>query len=189
MLPDNRISSTDVIAPFLTPKRNPTDLLIDYEIGGVDIQDTSQGLDTYLWSCSYEQGWVVLNNPVEKTEWRQVSGVTEISFAFDQNMRPIIAYVSSGQTYLNWYDSASGDYVTTAYGSSTKSPRLSLDDNREALTGTSDVIFAYVKDDQVFYRQQRDRFQVEYLVGDLPDGLKLVQVGMSRKYRFQFKMY
>lgn len=41
----------------------------------------------------------------------------------------------------------------------------------------------------VWYRQQRDRYEIEYFVGEVPDGLTLVQVGMNKKYRFQFKVY
>ena len=64
MLPDNKISSEAVPSSFLTPDRNPTNLLIDYEFGGVDIRDTSQGLNKYLWQCNYEDGWIVLSNTV-----------------------------------------------------------------------------------------------------------------------------
>ena len=41
----------------------------------------------------------------------------------------------------------------------------------------------------VWYRQQRDRYEIEYFVGEVPDELTLVQVGMNKKYRFQFKVY
>lgn len=189
MLPENKISSEAVASSFLTPDRNPTNLLIDYELGGVDIRDTSQGLNKYLWQCNYEDGWVVLDNTVKKINWLQVPNISELSLSFDFNMNPLIAYVAGDRTYLNWFDSSAQGFVTTPYGSEVTSPQISLDDNRTDFSQSSDVIFAYVKDYKVWYRQQRDRYEIEYFVGEVPDGLTLVQVGMNKKYRFQFKVY
>lgn len=142
-----------------------------------------------MWECYYKDRWIILKNSQEEVQWLQVDGVTEVGLAFDLNMNPNICYVAGGQTYLHWYDTSIQDFTTTSFGIDTKSPQITLDDNRLELSTSSDVIFAYVRGSSVYYRQQRDRYTVEYYVGEVPEDLTLVQIGMNSKYRFQFKIY
>ena len=187
MLPGNKISSFRSKLTFLTPDKT-AESINDFELGGIDIRDTSQGL-VYLWECFYEQGWIVLKNSVNEIKWLQIPNVSKVGLAFDSNMQPVVTYVSGGETFLNWYDSSVQRYITTSYGIDNTSPQISLDDLRPVTSSTSDVIFSYVRDFKVYYRQQRDRYDIEYFVGDVPEGLTLVQIGMTKNYRFQFKIY
>lgn len=188
MLPNNEISSTSVEGIFLLPNKQP-DEVIDYEFGGISIQDTSQGLNVFVWECFYKDRWITLRSPNEEVKWLQIDGVTHVGLAFDFNMNPNICYVVNGETFLRWYDTSIQGFRTTSFGSSIKSPQISLDDHREEFSGSSDIIFAYVRNGSVYYRQQRDRYNIERYVGEVPDDLTLIQIGMNRKYRFQFKIY
>jgi hypothetical protein len=51
----------------------------------------------------------------------------------------------------------------------------------------SDVIFGYVVAGVLHWRQQRDRYLVEYTAGACA-GFRLLTIGMSVNGRFQFKM-
>jgi hypothetical protein len=48
------------------------------------------------------------------------------------------------------------------------------------------VIFAYIRGDALYYRQQRDRYQQERLLaGSVPGALN--KIGMNAENRFQFE--
>ncbi len=119
--------------------------------------------------------------------WLTVPYMTEISFSFDVNMQPVVAFVASGQSYLNWYDSSVNDYITTSLGADITTPRVALDDKRYVATNgyqLSDVILAYIRAGNLYYRQQRDRYGVERL---LATNIKpLIRIGFNRGLRFQW---
>lgn len=124
---------------------------------------------------------------VQEFVWVTVPYMTEISFSFDANMQPTVAYVASGQAYLNWYDSIEATYVTTELADGVTTPRVSLDDKRFLGSNAyqvSDVILAYVRAGNLYYLQQRDRYTIERLLktGVTP----LIKIGFSRGLRLQF---
>ena len=193
MLPDNTLSSTAIFGGFLIPDK--TDSMIDYERGGVDLLDTSQGLQVKFWLCFYEKNWIKLQSGDITHNIIYVENVKHLSLAFDFNMRPTITYtveITEGdtkyqETYLYWYDTSQKNQITTKYGRDYKTPQLSLDDHRLEQSSNADIIFAYIKDNNLYYRQQRDRFLKEYLLSEsLDENLQLRQIGMSTKNRFQF---
>jgi len=181
MIPNNQLSSKSVYANFFTPVR--VDDLIDYEWAGVDIYDASQGMQAKLWTCFYESGVIKVKNDVVEHSLLTVSNVNALSFAFDLNMRPIITYVVNNEVFLWWFDSSVGDQVTTNFGSEFKTPQLALDEHRNQFSSNADVIFAYIKGSHLYVRIQRDRYQIEY---DLGDGQALIQIGMMENNRFGF---
>jgi len=117
-------------------------------------------------------------------------------------MRPAIAYVEDGTPKLNWYDTTIPGQTTTSYPGIV-TPRVSLDDKRMLQSQISDVIFAYIRSEggqnRIFYRQQRDRYTIEYdptedldpatraeyraMVDESPG---LIKIGMNRQLRMQF---
>ena len=184
MLPENRLSSRPIFGGFLVPEK--ADPLIDFEWGGVDLLNTSQGLSVYIWKCFYRNGWICIENDIVQHQLIQVEDVKHLSLAFDFNMHPTIAYSTSVSSFLSWYDTAQGKQITTEYGAEIITPQLSLDDHRLHQSNNADIIFAYVKANKLFYRQQRDRFLTEYLLAENLDGATLRQIGMTTKNRFQF---
>ncbi|WP_173911037.1 hypothetical protein [Acinetobacter sp. Marseille-Q1618] len=161
------------------------DPLIDYEWGGVDLLDTSQGLQVKIWTCFYDGNWICVQSGDILHRLIQVEHVTALSLAFDFNMHPTIAYISDFKMYLYWYDTAQGKQITTEYGLDYLNPQLSLDDHRLHQSGNADIIFAYLKNGNLYYRQQRDRFLIERLLQQDIE-VELKQIGMNNKNRFQF---
>lgn len=192
-LPLNILSSISVPARFSGARAGATSKTIDYEDGGVAIQDASKGLLYQRWRARlFNSGKVDAHVVLDAREvpefvWLTVPYMTEISFSFDANMRPVIAYVANGQAYLNWYDSVPNDYVTTALDAGVITPRVSLDDKRDIASNgyqLSDVILGYVRGGNLYYRQQRDRYTIERL---LTTNVKpLIRIGFNRGLRFQF---
>ncbi|WP_312056811.1 hypothetical protein [Acinetobacter courvalinii] len=181
MLPDNELSTNSVYASFMVPTR--VDPLIDYEWGGNDLNDESGGIQSKLWTGYYENGVIKIKAEGVQHDLLAVAGVTALSFAFDLNMRPAVTYIVADVVYLWWFDTSSGSYTTTNFGSEIITPQLSFDDHRELFSLNSDIIFAYIKNGRLCIRIQRDRYQVEY---DLGAGQALIQIGMMRNYRFGF---
>lgn len=179
-----QISEIPINSAFLVPIRNQ---LIDFEWGGVEIQNSSQGLMSKLWKCFYENGQIKVTNGDSVHPLISAENVTALGLAFDFNMRPQITYVTNGKTYLWWYDPSASKQITTEYGAEFISPQLSLDDHRLHQSANADIIFAYVKNAKLCFRQQRDRYQIEYILGDAKNQ-KLTQIGMSKNYRFQFRL-
>lgn len=191
MIPDNSLSAVELIAPLLSPDSSAVSPLIDYELGGVAINDVSQGLQVRPWRCFVEGSTVSLqaDSDTPTTIFTQ-AGIETISFTFDQLMRPAFTYVVASEVFLRWYDSLVAAYVTTSFGSAIRDPRLALDDKRRTQYAlSSDIIFAYLRADTLCYRQQRDRFLIEYVLEvGLGPSVRLKNIGMSRGLRLQFEL-
>ncbi|WP_444919320.1 hypothetical protein ACJJID_00295 (plasmid) [Microbulbifer sp. CnH-101-G] len=187
-LPENTLSSQPVASPFIGGAALPVRAITDYQRGGVAIQDPSRGLNFQTWRARVmEDGKAIVLDAQQVAASTFITGnnITEVSLAFDQNMRPVIAYVEAGTAKLYWYDSSQGAQVTTSWPG-VITPRVSLDDKRSTQGGTNDVIFAYLKSGNLYHRQQRDRYGSEYLLASNVNSPGLVKVGMSRNFRFQF---
>ena len=190
MMPENTLSSSAIFSAFLVPDK--AEPLVDFEWGGVDLLDSSQGLMVKIWKCFYHEGWICITDDVATHQVIQIANVKHVSLAFDFNMHPTIAYVVENEdktrsAYLYWYDTAQAAQITTTYGATYHFPQLSLDDHRLHQSANADIIFAYIKNNNLYYRQQRDRFLIEYLLeSGLSEDVELRQIGMNTKNRFQF---
>lgn len=186
MIPDNILSSKPLPSNLLVPLR--TSLLEDYEWGGVNINDSSQGLKVVIWKCFYDEDTsFICIKKIDSEEIfpiLEVSSVTSLGLSFDQNMRVQLTYIENGMSKLYWYD----PYISKATILEFPNCRnicLSLDDNRSTQTSVCDIIVAYQKDTKLYYRQQRDRYNIEYVL-DSEVGGNLWQIGMNSGNRFQF---
>lgn len=196
MLPSNTPATFPMPGLFLSPEDRVPSALLDYERGGVAISDPSLGLDVQDWMCWYEE-LEVRASPVDgaRTTLFTRVGVNYLSFAFDQNMRPVVAFTQDTTTYLWWYDGTVGAYVFTDFGSALITPRVALDDRRSAFLSSSDVIFAYIRFDvstgsyALCYRQQRDRYTAERVLRTgLSERTRIKNIGMSVNLRLQFEL-
>lgn len=185
MLPDNELSTHPVAASFLVPYRQYE--LVDYEWGGIDLADTSKGMQVKIWTCNYVENQIIISDGLISHTVLNVENVTALSFAFDLSMQPVVTYVVNGETYLNWYDTAVSQRVTTKFGADYITPQLSLDEHRAFQSTNADVIFAYLRQGILRTRLQRDRYQIEHDLSEAKNQ-KLTQIGMSKNYRFQFRL-
>lgn len=192
-MPDGVLSTTSKPATFFGARNYPISKIVDYEDAGIAINDASRGLLYQRWRAlllnpGEPDSYVQLDAPeVPAFTLVELPGLTEISIAFDQLMRPTLAYVQEGTAYLRWYDSAASAYVTDTIGADVTTPRVTMDDKRFLATEgyqTNDVILAYVRGGNLYYRQQRDRFLIERL---LKTGVNpLIKIGFNRGLRLQF---
>jgi len=184
---DGEIVSYNVPQRYLGARDNPIFLDKDMETGGQGIQNPSSGLTVQPWTTviSEDKTQIITSAPlVSDTVLYTGSNITEVSLTFDQLMNPTFCFVEEGSTKLRWYDTSAGQMVTTDYGTTYISPKVSLDDKFDN-TGINDVIFAYIRDNILYYRLQRDRYEIEYQVSSSPVR-RIQKIGMTAGYRFQF---
>lgn len=187
-LPDDVLSATPVNAAFSGARALPVTRTVDYEDGGIAIQDPSRGSQYQRWRGRLLGENIILDAPeVEPFVALSGPGITEISFTFDQNMNPAVAFVQDGVAKLWWFDSVPGQQVITELAVDVITPRVILDDKRFTQTSNSDIILAYVRDGTLYYRQQRDRFTIERLL-DAGPHVGLVKIGFNVQLRLQFLM-
>lgn len=193
-LPGNALSPVAVPSSLLHPDTlGRPSLLMDYELGGIGLQDPSQGLQVQPWRFRVDGSQIKVGPHPYTTESTLLTavGVTAVSGSFDQNMNPMVAYVLSATARLYWYDSVPASYVTVLLGADVKSPMLTLDDKRPEAgsQNRSDVLLFYVRGSRLCYRQQRDRFQVERTLQWLDGNAATIRkAGMSQGLRVQLEV-
>ena len=188
MLPDGVLSTTAFARMFAGYRRNYCSPTRDYEWGGIALNDPSGGLMYQRWRCRIYGDYVILDaEEVQPTAIYVGALLTECSIAFDQNMQPTLAVVEGGRAKLQWYDSGEGKQVVTVLDADVITPRVSQDEKRQSQTAYSDVILAYIRSGGLYYRQQRDRFKIEYLL-DAGPHTGINKIGMNVGGRLQFSM-
>lgn len=189
MFPENRLSSTLVADAYTYPYTlTPPNKKTAYALGGIGLSDPSMGLALQLWTAVAEPDGVYVTAPTNEVPIALLMqpNITELTLAFDQNMNYMLAFVQYGVAKLYWFDTFLGQYTTTEFPGAL-TPRITLDDRRESQTALSDVVLAYVKDNNLYFRLQRDRFQNEYLLKTAVSA-RLEQMGMNVRNRLQFKL-
>lgn len=190
-LPENRLSSQLHESYWLYPHPTPFNPLVDYEMGGIAIGNSSKGLDAALWKLFYNDNQIKLGKVGYAAESLFiVPDLKKLALAFDQNMHPCYAWENGVENYVNliFYDTTINANTTLTFNN-ISSPCLTLDDHRLSFSGTSDIIFAYIKNNRLCYRQQRERFGVERILSESNvDGKQLTRVAMNRTNCLQFEM-
>jgi hypothetical protein len=192
MLPQNVLSVPPIYAPFLTPKDQTKLAMADTFPGGIAIGDASGGLNSQAWRATVPdvarlQIWYTSASLVATQILVAPQKIVWVAACFDQGMRPMVTWTDiTGATYFYWYDSTIPGYRTDTLAAGIVNAFATLDDARSQENSTNDTILSYIKAGSLYYRQQRDRFATEYLLGATP--ARLVQVGLNRNFRLQFQL-
>ena len=162
------LSETPVSGRFLgSGAANILDRERDYEEGPVAEQDPSLGMDYQEWRSYIKDGavWVEADNTPPRILYESSGELTDISIAFNQNGDLHYVYVEDGVAKFRWFDTATSQFETMILPEGVRTPKITLVDKRTTQTSNSDIILSYIKADHgLYYRQQRDRFQIERLI-------------------------
>lgn len=195
MMPQNVLSTTKELGALLAPRdqRMEVDHLIDWEEGGININDGSEGLQVQTWTCTCDGTNFVLtseSDPDGTTVLTVAGGVTDMSFTFDQNMRVFVTYtLDDASLSYYWYDTTIPGYRTSVLPTGSLFARCTLDDKRPTQSSSSDIILAYTRASQLYFRMQRDRFSIEYqLTSSTISDSRLINIGISAVNRLQFNL-
>ena len=177
---------------LLAPRNKAYPITESWESGGVGLSDTSQGLVSHTWRAWTDSKAIYIQRsdlPKDTAKTLLAApDITEVDLTFDQNMRPVLTYVSNDIAKLYWYDTVSQSQVITDFPN-VQNPRVSLDDKRSFNTANSDVIFAYINNDHLCCRYQRERYGTEHVLHQLPPNAKLGKIGMGTTNRFLFDTF
>lgn len=194
MIPGNRLSSKFIPGAFIhfAGFGLPFE---DVEWGGVALNDPSQGIELKPWKLRYdvETGDVLIGaGDVPEAVLFNRPNISQVSLAFDRNMSPVVAFTQAGQAKMYYFDDLVNDWVfEEALLADAIDPRVTHDDKRTSQNAISDVIVAYSRGGILRYRQQRDRYTVEYTPPIGPGGsplacARLYYAGMNEHQRLQF---
>lgn len=203
MLPDDELSDVAMVSGFTYPVKGPgpEDLVQDWELAGVYLNDPSQGLSVKVWHLEAvynedtEEVDVVLSAPggVAVGEPSRVlfSGedITEVALAFDQNMNVVVAYVQDSEAKLYWWDPTETAMVHTTLPAGARSPRLCMDERRPFNISASDVLLSYVRGGNLYVCYQRDRYQDEILLrAGVGSDCYIVSMARNNQSRVQWRL-
>lgn len=160
---------------------------IDCERACIGIGDTSGGFLSTLWHSEYDlnTGDIYICKGVERFLVVRLPNIKELSFTFDQNMNPVITYVLQGsrEVYLYFYESYEAKYVHKLLATDGRSPYVTIFDTRPNEVHNSKVYVCYIRGNTLYYRDQLDRFDVEYALFEDISAYRLVQFGMCYSSR------
>ena len=186
MIPSNTFTPVAQPADFIVPYDRAYRPLQHYSLGGIAIGDASRGRDYQVWKVTYmdgefkiqpEGGAVVFSLPA--------TNVQNVSLAFDTNMGIVLAWMSDTGGNLYYFNTDTATYTTRNFPDFT-SCRVCIDDAREVNTTNSDVILGYTRAGALYWRQQRDKYNVERFIANTPN--RLVKMGPSESRRLQFAL-
>lgn len=194
-MPQNALSSQTVTGTFFEPDDRFHGPFEDYERGGIALYDVSEGLMYQNWHLTYESddqspnyGEFTLTPETTGAPVmvHTVAGVKSCGLAFDQNMFPFICYeLLTGECEYWWYDTSVPAQITSSLPAGSVNPACCLDNKSEMQFDTSDILLFYFRGGSFYYREQRDRYTVEYLLREATGNLTLDRVGMTTVNRVQ----
>jgi hypothetical protein len=202
MLPPGGLSEAPQRGIFLAPDDlspvfnfpedlTPTEVPADWELGGTGLNDPAGGVQVQTWTFYMEGSDIMVSAPSvpPSVVYSPGPGVLELSGSFDSNMQPVVVWTGADLvTWLRWWNPQTVSFVLSTLPA-LHSPRLTLDDKRASQVVDRDVLLFYIRDEHVCYRQQRDRYQVEYVLYPLPKGYtRIGRVGMTDKLRMQVEL-
>jgi len=189
VIPSNAFTAAAITGGFLPPNDLPYTPLRQVVWGGQTIGDGTKGRLVKYWEIYLDTSGIIIrpvNGAVAFTLTDvDVSQVTSVSLAFENNMGPVIAYTVPTGANLYYFDSQIGQYVTRFFPG-VDSCRVCVDDARDFYLSSSDVIFSYTQNGNLAYRKQRDRYSIESIVGQT--NKLLIRVGQTVKNRLQFEL-
>lgn len=188
-VPLNTFTTPAIYSPFLPPIDDPVyDPLSMRATGGIDIGDGSQGREVQFWTCSYDGTDINVVPEVTGSSFAlPVADVLSCCLAFDSNMAVAICYTKADGGYLYYFNSLSSTFQTL-FLADVSSCRVAVDKTAPFFDAQSDVIFAYIDaSDILHWRQQRDRYAIEYTVGPAVAGKPLARMGPNEENRLQLQ--
>ena len=195
---DGLLSGTFIVGPYAEAadarKWTP---LVDHEMGGRYLNDPTQGLRVQEWRVEYYNQTVYLSNAMDpgRVALFAMSGIREVSLAFDSSMSPFVAYMKEVggalkyESWFWWFDATIPGFTHVKLPDYSYYPKCCLDDKRPLAdaVGIRSIVLGYMRNNNLYTRQQNDRFNAEVLQAvNLP--MRLNKVGMNIHNRLQFQL-
>lgn len=175
---------------FTDPKRRHHKMTVAYTQGGSTLANASFGLTGYVWKAYIDGSNNVIVKREDQDELHIItskSGITQLDFTFDQNMRPFLTYVADSFPYYLHFNADTSTYGEVALDTYIKFPRCELDMREDYNISDSDIILGYTYAGNLCYRLQRERFSEEHIIATDPKKTMLWRVGVLEDGRFGYQ--
>ncbi len=124
----------------------------------------------------YGETFILFNEPEE---------IKEMSLSFDQLGQPIVFYrINTSDLYLYWFDPIEEKYVKV-FLTSGVNPTASFDFPQDTSQPFSDALLFYVRNNTIYMRIQRERFEIEYAYVIPEPSVSIRDAGLRVDNRFQ----
>jgi len=186
MIPLNTFTPTPIVSAFQAPYNEQYFPLSQNVLGGVAIGNPALGRQVKVWNVSYNGAFInvkPIDGPVAFS--LAAAPVTSVSLAFDNNMGLAIAWTTGTGANLYYFDTLTTQYITRNFPG-ISSCRVCVDDARDFYLAQSDVIFSYTLAGSLYWRQQRDRYDNQYLIGATTK--TLIRAALNVGNRLQFEL-
>lgn len=169
MKPLVSIIEPPILTPYIPPDDQDFTDLECWQRGGIALSDGNSGLEYQVWHLSVLGSGpttaIYLDAPnTPPTLMFALPGITWARFSFDQNMHPVIAFMSDNGPGFWWWDPTIPGVTINYLASTVIKPCVTMDDKRhmQTVNGQNDVVICYVDLGNVNFRLERDRYNVEY---------------------------
>ena len=185
---------TTILSPIARPRNEFYGLHKSKSYGGVAIGDTSEPLNKYIWDGEYDKDagsfsfWRRdLGKNTKTTVFEGKKDILSIDFCFDQNMRAFISYEQNYQSYYWHFNAENSTYDEVKLENATRFPRCCLYTAQPYSIPDSDIVIAYIRNNKLLFRVQRERFLKEYLIKEDPKKTMLWKFWFSNDGRVIFQ--
>jgi len=181
---------TKALNRFLLPYNRHHKMTVAYTRGGPIFANVTHGIDGYIWKAYVDEANQVVVKRDDLDHVHEITtkaGITQLDFTFDQNMRPFLVYVADGLPYYFHFNKEDSSYSEVALDPAIKFPRCELDMRELHEIPNSDIILGYVRDGNLCYRIQRERFTKETIIATNPKKSMLWRVGLLDDGRFGYQ--
>ena len=188
------ITDKNFLYPFASPKDNYYGLHSSWTEGGVDIENTSEGLFSYKWLGNYypSSGEFIVyrsDKPNNKTKLFTIKDILSVDFCFDQNMRPFISFEKNYESFYWHFNPETSKYDEVRLKNATRFPRCILYRDNEYSIPDSDILIAYLRENVIYTRVQRERFLQERTLWEFnKQKYMLWKIGLGKDSRFLFQV-
>lgn len=164
------------------------------KVGPDSIGDSQGVLTSRFWICYQFEGAVLIRSAINDEDWsapaevfEETEQISHLDFSFDQLGRQVVFYQVGTELRLWFFDSSAvpAAFVKVVLVDDGSWPTINFDIIDNTSNPMSDVILCYVKEDRIYQRIQRDRFDIEYGTPATGPGMKILSCGMSEQNRFQ----
>ena len=159
-------------------------------LGPIALNDSQGVLNSRYWLVRQEVGGVYIykgdgNFWIEKTLlFQEQTPISKMSLTFDQLGRPLVFYRTNDVVKINWFDPiAQQNEIRTI--SNGDWPTACFDFPQDTGQSFTDILLFYVRNNKVYMRVQRDRFDVEYDTGVERDNIEIESAGLTVENRLQ----
>lgn len=187
-LPEKYIHKVSKTYRFKPPRDRHHEMTVAYCDGGPVLNDATQGLTGYVWQAYLEGDKIMVKREDHDTPHHITTKamVTQLDITVDQNMRAFLTYVAAGRAYYYHFNAEDSSYSEVVLPETVKFPRCELDVRELEKIPESDIILGYIREGNLCYRLQRERFLKEHIILTDEKKTMLWRVGNTTDGRFGY---